>query len=244
MKGLIYKDYIICRKMLAMAYFYCFFFAVMAMLVRISMICGNLADNKEVLDSLTRNIWLLRYVPCVAFMAASCMQSTYSDKNCGWLRFCFTTSVGEKRIIGAKMLFDIAQMTTAYVISILYLLIFLIAEGGMPKLSHFRYITACYFLFLSFSFLITLLSVVCKKKQTVDMIMVGIASAIMLSIMPALLNKMESLEGNQDIDVLDFISGEISIIKSWLLPGAFVLAVVMGVSCYIFSVKVLKRREN
>ena len=59
MKGLIYKNLLLSRKYYIMAFIYCLMFALIAILVRISMICGNLSHDEEVLDSLTRNKYIL-----------------------------------------------------------------------------------------------------------------------------------------------------------------------------------------
>ena len=244
MKGLIYKDFIVCRKTLAMAYIYCVLFAVVGILCRLSMICGNLANNQEVIESLNRNVWLFRYAPCAAFMATSTLNTIFSDKNCGWLTYSYTTPIGEKRIVAAKMLFNTLLSTTAYLISILYLSVFLLFEGSTPSFKHLGYITGFYLFFLAFSFLNTLLSNVFQKKQTVDMVLVGSAGIFSLCITPILFKKMESHQNDPDIDLFDIFREDLNSIKDWFLPAAFALLVIMGVLCFIISVRTLQRREN
>lgn len=246
MKGLIYKDFLLSRKYYIMAFIYCFMFVLLGVLMRISMICGNLSRNQEVLDSLGRNMYVLRYMPCLTFLFAFSVDggAIFSDFNCNWIRFCNTSSLREKQIAGAKMISASASLTFAYIISLIYITVFCIAGGSFPDLNMILNITAMFFAVLGASFANIALSFAFRKKQTVEMISVAVIGIIGIAGSFLMMLKLNSMNMEEDFDLLDFLRSEYGWIRSYFLPAALIFMLVSGAVCFYVSTKTLKRREN
>ena len=246
MKGLIYKDFVLSKKYYIMAFIYSFMFALIAALVRLSMICGNLAHDEEVLNSLGRNIYVLRYIPCLVFLFAFSVDggALYSDFNCKWVRFCNTTSLKEKNITAAKMLSITISETVAFIISLIYVTIFGGIGGSIPDLGILRNLTAMYLIVLGVSFVNIALCYAFMKKQTVELIFTAVGSIVGIVFSFLMILKLNTIDTSEDFDLLDFFRSEYGWIKVYLLPIALAFVTIMAVVCYYVSVKVLQRREN
>ena len=246
MKSLLYKDLVISRKYYIMAFIYCMLIAVCMFLIRLSMSCGNLSHNEEILYSLKNNLWLLQYTPCVCLMISFAIDggTIYSDVNSGWNRFCSTTSVGEERIVLSKMLSRFVSVTGAYIFSYIYLVIFSLVGGDYITLDIAAAITAIYAVSLILSFLNIMTVFTVKKKQSAQLIGVAAIGVVGTCLSGFLMIKMDTLKAADDIDLFDFFRTEFEPLKPYLLPVSIaVLAAVVFIS-YIVSVKMLKRREN
>ncbi|MBQ8135084.1 MAG: hypothetical protein IJ192_11870 [Clostridia bacterium] len=246
MKGLIYKDLMLSRKYYIMAFLYCFMFALLAFLVRVSMICGNLSYNEEILDSLGKNMYILRYIPCNIFLLAFSSDggAIFSDLNSGWQRFCSTTAIGEKRTAGAKLLSRTVSVTAAYLVSLLYITVLCLAGGDSLTWNMISNATAIYFVVLGAAFISIALTFVFQKKQTVEMFLTAAVGIMGLSGTSVMMIKLKSMNVEEDIDLLDFIRTEYGWIFSYLLPAAAVFLTAAAVSAFFISVRVLQRREN
>ncbi len=246
MKGLIYKDLMLSRKYYIMAFLYCFMFALLAFLVRVSMICGNLSYNEEILDSFGKNMYILRYIPCVIFLFAFSADGAaiFSDFNSGWHRFCSTTAIGEKRIAGAKLLSRTASVTAAYLVSLLYITIFCLAGSDSLTWHMISNVTAIYFTVLGAAFISITLSFVFQKKQTVEIFLTAAAGLIGLAGTSVMMIKLNSMNVEEDFDLLDFFRIEYGWIFSYILPAAAVFLAAAVVSAFFVSVRALQRREN
>ena len=246
MKGLIYKEFLITRKYYFMAYMYCMMFTVCFFLIRLSMICGNLADNEEVLVSLNRNLWIIRYFPCFCFLVAFCYDggALFMDKDSGWTRYCHTTSLEAGTIVGAKMLSNLIAESVALVSGMIYLTAVSLCGGGQMKLSYIGNLLGIFAFILLISFIMMTLSYCVKKRQTVDLILCGAGGAAGVAFSAVLLNKMKSLEGNQDVDLFDIIFSIIKPIKDHAALIAAVLLIIGTIVSWVVSVRSLNRGEN
>ena len=106
MKGLIYKNYLITRKYYFMAFVFFFITALFMILIRLSMICGNISHDPEAVDDLTRTMWVFRYMPCAVVILgfAGYSEAFFADLNSGWARFSRTTSLSTHQIVGSYFL--------------------------------------------------------------------------------------------------------------------------------------------
>ena len=245
MKGLIYKDILLTRKPLVMAFVYSILAAVLFFLVRLSMICGNLA-NSESLPSLERNMYIFHYVPCIIFLCALAGNSgdMYSDDKTGWTKYIRTTVITPRQIVLSKMLSKTIILTVAYVLSLIYIVILCLASGDSLTVNTIGNITALFFAAIAVTFFSVMIAFIFRKKQTTEIIIMGILGGIGFAWTVSLLIKLDSITNvSEDFDLLDFFSTEYGGIGQYLLIITLLLAAAATVSCYFASVKVIKGRE-
>ena len=246
MKGLLYKDLIISRRFFIIAFAYCFMGAFIFAMIRLSMICGNLADNSESTASLERNIYLLRYTPCAVFLVTFFTQnSCYEEITTGWRRFSFTTPLSRRLIVTEKMLFRFFVLTVIYSVCIVYVILLSAIGGEAVTPGIVGNVTSIYLAVLALAFIELLMSFALKNKQMVITILFGSFSVISTVLLFLLVMKLKGMDNTpSDIDILDVIRGEISRIKKYALPVTAGAAAVTAVLCYFLSVKALERREE
>ena len=246
MKGLLYKDLLLSRKYYFVVLLYCMLFALIAVLMRISMICGNLSDNKEVVESLSRNMYILRYTPGAAMLIAFINDggTDYSDIRSGWLLFSRTTALRPEKLVGARFVFKASALTAALIFSLVYMIVFGLTGGDGITPGMLRNIFSVYFLSMAVSFFATALAFVFRKKQISQIICVGTVGVAGLLLTTLMIVKLDKIDASKDFDLLDFLKGEFSGIINYILPAAAALFVISAVLSYITSVKALKRREG
>ena len=130
MKGMIYKEITLSKKQSILTGSIFAMFSILCILIRLSMECGNIANDPEVRGHLIDNIWVLRYSPLVVLAFLYNPSNTmYEDLDSGFLRFCRTTSLDMKKLIGAKMVTLMLFEMGAFTIHVIYLSILSAADG-------------------------------------------------------------------------------------------------------------------
>lgn len=244
MKQLIYKDWLLSRKTTFIASIYCTIIAVIFLLIRISANCGNIAGNEELFVSLQRNMYILRYTPCIMFFVVLADNgSVIKDYNCGWMRMCRTTAVSERTIVISKLLYSVIVISAAAVPVMIYTAALCIADGSVITWGMIRNISAIYFFSLGISFLTTILSLVFRKTTTVQLVIFSVISVIGIVFSTSMIIKLDKLSEKQDIDLFDFLRTEYGEPLRNALPVMIVFAAAAGAICYCISVQILKRRE-
>ena len=106
MKGLLFREFYLGRKYYGLSLLIFFLVAALSILVRLSMLYGNLSLSSEEsflhIDDTAKNI--LTALPCIVIFITLCTDAgvVFSDFNSGWLRFCSTTPLSEKKIMEGK----------------------------------------------------------------------------------------------------------------------------------------------
>lgn len=244
MKGLLYKDLIISRRFFIIAFAYCFMGAFLFAMIRLSMICGNLADNTESTASLERNMYLLRYTPCAVFLITFFTQnSCYEEVISGWRRFSLTTPLRCGIIVREKMLFRVLVLTAVYAVCILYVILLSVIGGEIVTPGIIGNVTSIYLAILALAFTELTLSFSLKNKQMVITILFGSFSVISTVLIFLLMMKLKSMNNDpSDIDIFDVIRGEVLKIRKYVLPVTAGAAALTAVLCNFLSVKALERR--
>ena len=244
MKTLIYKDWLQTRKLYLSLLLFSALTAVLFLLVRISMNCGNLADNEEVRLSLERNIYIFRYIPPFVLMLAL-LENSYiiKESECGFLRFMQTTSVREETIVAEKMLYKLIILSAAFVISVIYNAFLCIADGKPLTLHIIANIASIFFLISGLSFYDIVMSFAFRKNQTV--LMIKTSAAVVLYLVWGILTfkRLDELSENPDFDILDFFRSEYSLILNNAFLFMLLFAALSAAAGYFLSVRILRRRE-
>ena len=177
MKGLIYKNYLITRKYYFMAFVFSFITALFMILIRLSMICGNISHDPEAVSDLTRIMWVFRYMPCAVVILgfAGYSEAFFADLNSGWTKFSHTTSLSAHKIVGSYFISKGIVTVFAYIICLLYLVIFCLSFGDKISLHYITNVTSLFCFGVIIQYFNLTLAMFAKKIQTVQLISVSIA---------------------------------------------------------------------
>lgn len=245
MKQLIYKDWVLSRKYYLTVMIYCLIVASIFLMIRISAGCGNLAKNEEMRLSLERNMYILRYIPCMALIISFTENQTiYKEKDSGFMCFFRTTAVKEESFIAAKLLFQFIIMSSVFVISVLYNVFLCIADGSPLTLHILSIIASIYLLFMGLSFIDIITYFAFIKRQTILMIKTAVISVLYLVWGIVTFTRLDKLSESADFDIFDFFRTEYRGILNYLFPFALIFAVIAAVLSYFLSVRLMKRRES
>ena len=243
MKGLIYKNYLVTRKYYFMAFVFFFITALFMILIRLSMICGNISHDPEAVDELTRTMWVFRYMPCAVVILgfAGYSEAFFADLNSGWARFSRTTSLSTHQIVGSYFLSEGIVLSFAYIICLLYLVIFCLSFGDKISLNYIANITSLFCFGVIIQYFNLTLAMFAKKRQTVQLISVSIALIFQWLLCAYIYPRMEELE-NPDAVLLEWMAQQFEPIKPYIFPVMLLLALIFTVGGYFISVKGLERR--
>lgn len=243
MKGLIYKNYLVTRKYYFMAFVFFIITALFMILIRLSMICGNISHDPEAVDELTRSMWIFRYMPCAVIILgfAGYGETFFTDLNSGWTKFSRTTSLSTHKIVGSYFLSKGIVMTFAYIICLLYLVIFCLSFRDKISLNYIANATSLFFIGVIMQYFSLALSVFVQKRQTIQLIGISISLIFSGLLCAYIYPKMKELE-NPDTVLLEWMAQQLEPIKVYILPVMLLLAVIYTVGGYFISVKGLERR--
>ncbi len=247
MKGLLYNDYRITRKFYVMGFLYCGMFALVSILIRMSMLYGNIAHDSETLATMQNDFPLIRYLMCLIFPLTSSAEGEiiFADKNTGWLRFCQTTAVTDKRIVAEKFCFRFITVIVAYLIDLGYVVILNILSGDMMYRNLFKNVTVICGIVLMGAFFDMTLRFILKNKQSVTLLEIGVIGILGIAIVPYMMNKMKKLGITDEATVGDLLPIELfTQIKPYLLFIVFVGIIIVAVVGFLVSVRAMQRREN
>ncbi len=243
MKGLIYKNYLVTRKYYFMAFVFFFITALFMILIRLSMICGNISHDPEAVSDLTRTMWVFRYMPCAVVILgfAGYSEAFFADLNSGWARFSRTTSLSTHQIVGSYFLSEGIVLSFAYIICLLYLVIFYLSFGDKISLHYITNVTSLFCFGVIIQYFNLTLAMFAKKIQTVQLISVSIALIFQWLLCAYIYPRMEELE-NPDAVLLEWMAQQFEPIKAYIFPVMLLFAVIFTVGGYFISVKGLERR--
>ena len=243
MKGLIYKNYLVTRKYYFMAFVFFFITALFMILIRLSMICGNISHDPEAVSDLTRTMWVFRYMPCAVVILgfAGYSEAFFADLNSGWARFSRTTSLSTHQIVGSYFLSEGIVLSFAYIICLLYLVIFCLSFGDKISLHYITNVTSLFCFGVIIQYFNLTLAMFAKKIQTVQLISVSIALIFQWLLCAYIYPRMEELE-NPDAVLLEWMAQQFEPIKAYIFPVMLLFAVIFTVGGYFISVKGLERR--
>ena len=243
MKGLIYKNYLITRKYYFMAFVFSFITALFMILIRLSMICGNISQDAEAVSELSRSMWIFRYMPCVVIILgfAGYEETFFTDLNAGWTKFSRTTSLSTHKIVGSYFLSKGIVTVFAYIMCLLYLVIFCLSFGDKISWNYIANVTSLFCLGVIMQYYDLALSMFVKKRQTVQLISISIALIFSWLLCAYIYPRMKELE-NPDTVLLEWMAQQFEPIKAYIFPVMLLLAVIVTVGGYFISVKGLERR--
>ena len=247
MKGLLYSDYQITRKFYIMGFLYCGMFALMSVLVRLSMLYGNIAHNSETLTSMQNDFPLIRYFVCLIFLLTFGAEgeTVFADKNTGWLRFCQTTAVTDKQMVAEKFCFRFITVIVAYLIDLCYLILLSVVSGDMMYRNLFKNVTMICGMVLIGAFFDMTLRFILKNKPSVTLLEIGVIGILGIAVVPYMMNKMKKMGMTDEVAVGDLLPIELfTQIKPYLLFIVFVGIIIVAVAGFLVSVRAMQRREN
>lgn len=245
MKGSILKEVMLSKKQAFMGGSMFVIFTVLCILVRLSMECGNIADNAEWRGHLMDNLWIIRYLPLVVLAFSYNPSVTmYDDIDSGFLRFCKTSSYSLNYLIGAKIVTLLIFETGVFIVNILYLALLGAAGGDGIELSSVTVLFKMAILFCAVNLLMLFFSTIARNKKTFEAVLFTVVSLGGIAYTPFLMGMMEKYSGREDIDVLDLLRLEFVPLGKYVLPLCACLF-VSGVLLNVFiGSKLLERRDG
>ena len=245
MKGLMYKNYLITKKYYFISLLFFLIMALFMFLVRLSMICGNISHDPEAVDELTRSMWVFRYMPCAVIILAftGTDGTTFTDLNTGWTKFSFTTSLSKYEIVGASFLSKGISAIIAYLISLIYLVIFCLSFGDEISLNYISDITALFFLGIVIQYYSLTINSFVNKQQTAQAISLAIAAIFCGAFCIYMFPKVQELDGKQGIVLMEWLAQQFAPFKDNFFIISLICAVVLTVGGYFTAVKCAERRK-
>lgn len=245
MKGMIKKEITLSKKQMLLTIGMFAVFTALCILVRLSMECGNIADDEELRGHLMDNLWVLRYLPLVVLAFSYNPSLTmYSDIESGFLRFCKTTSYNIRSLIGAKVITLMIFETGVFAVNAIYVTILSLIGGDEGMLSSMAFLLKMTLFFCAVLLLMLFLSTVTKKKGTFEAALVAVVTLTGMAFEPFLISKMEKYSGRTDIDALDILRLELAPLFKYILP----LCVFLFISAVLLNIfvgtKLLERRDG
>ena len=242
---MIYKEITLSKKQMLLTVSMFAIFTALCILVRLSMECGNIADDPEWRGHLMDNLWIMRYLPLVVLAFSYNPSVTmYYDIESGFLRFSKTTSYNMKKLIGAKVITLLIFETCVFSVNAVYIVILSLIGGDEGIFSSMAVLLKMVLFFCVILLLMLFFSTVTKNKKTFEAVLITAVSLAVIAFTPFLMNKMEKYSGREDIDVLDILRLELAPMLKYVLPLCAALF-VLGVLLNIFvSAKLLERREG
>ncbi len=256
MKGLLFREFWLGRKYYSLSLIMFLLTAVISILVRLSMLYGNLAHvSEDTLFRIDRNASeIMTFLPCIVIFISFCVDGgvIFSDYSTSWFKYCSTTPLIEKKIIKIKFLSKGISMLTAFVLSLVYIAVICGVSGNAFTFDTFKSLIFLLTLGIAVSVLYLTLSVKFKDKNTVTIILFGIFTVLCIPVTAytVRLNTMNigtsaSVTDDESSDYIREMAiqklGEIRDIVFPMSPIIILAAVAVG---YVLSVRFLKRREN
>ena len=245
LKGMIKKEITLSKKQMLLTVSMFAVFTALCILVRLSMECGNIADDAELRDHLMDNLWVLRYLPFVVLAFSYNPSLTlYGDIESGFLRLCKTTSYSIRSLIGTKVIMLLIFETCVFAVNAVYIVILSLIGGDEGIFSSMAVLLKMTLFFCAVLLLILFFSTVTEKKKTFEVALTAVVTLSGMAFEPFLINKMEKYSGRTDIDVLDILRLELAPLFKVIFPLC-VLLYISGVLLNIFvGSKLLKRRDG
>lgn len=245
MKGLIYKEFLISKKYMFLSSLIYVMFYILCLLIRLSMVCGNIAKNPENCEHLLNNLWIFQYLP-VIILAISYVpiNTVYQDNDSGFMRFCWTTSLSGKQIVGPKMLMLFIVQAAAFVIDMIAVAV-LCMVGNDPFTLDIVQNTATLLLFISDLMLLGMTaSFFIKTKKVFETAAVIVLLLVPYAFLPKVIQSFEKYEGRTDIDILDILRIEFAPVEKYIMPVALAAFVVLALICFFVGSYAVRRRDS
>lgn len=259
MNGLFYKELYMGRRSYLAFLALALVFAVLGMLVFLSMVCGNLRFlPEEDPGQVCFMAEVFTYVPftLMLFAAGGSCQSVYCDYACGWMRYSYTLPLKPEKAVGMRYLAVLLILAASFVFgSVSAAAVRALAGyvlGGRKSIGIFGAAVFENMLLLLlvavvlYAFLIPLaLRYQNARAVSARLVAAGLvlyllcAAAVFLN-----MERLESLSGGEDEVLWQMILEKYRMLRSFMVPAApLVLAAVLGISFY-FSMRIYQRREH
>ncbi len=254
MKGLIYKDFYLGRKFFLFSFLFFFITALLFVLIRLSMICGNLAHGILTKDEMDNIKTFSLYVPCLVLFIPFCTDGgvIFSDYTSKWHRFCYSTSLSDTSIVSSKYIAVLIRLTFSFIISILYNLLMCAFTGDAFRPEIIAYLYMIFTAAAAFSSLYTALSFFLKNKNSVSMTMFAIITVILIPFTFQLMNKAKEKLQNEaiptdnetDVYVILAVGEMLENVKNTIITFSPLIIIGFAAVGFFASLTALKRREN
>lgn len=243
MKGLLYKEWKLCKKNILCFFALALVFSVLGFLVFLSMKCGNLRSWAK--EETTVNVYaqVFFYVPYALLLLAAegCFKSICRDYEAGWMRYSYTLPLSNRKAVGVKYLMSILVLAGAF----LYGLINGVVIGAM---SGVRFSLGMIGNMAMILLAVAVLEIVCAMPLAMKVKTVKAATAVEGALFFAVFIGTEALSvyllETYGEEILKNIINTYKDILGWLLPVSLLLVLGLGVVSFFISSKLYERRAR
>ncbi len=243
MKGLLYKEWCLQKRIISLFVLLAFIFSVMGVLVFLSMRCGNLRDwPSEDPESVTLFLVIFIYVPYVLLLFASdvCCASVCSDYATGWMKLSYTLPTKAEIAVGSRYLFGCIILTASFVYGVVNGLVIYAMAGKSFGIDVIKNMLLILVIAVVVFAVYMSLSYVFKKSKTVSAF--GVIFAVFMYFgFGALIIYGEKKYGDDAIKWIGDMFMRVSDVVSVVFP--LIIAILLGLS-FVVSVKFFQRREK
>ena len=246
MKGLLFREFYLGRKYYLLSSLMFLLVMTLSLMMNLSLICGNLSRLSEnsVFQIDENAFTIMKFLPCLVIFISFCTDGgvTFSDYNTNWLKYCSTTPMSHKKIVGVKFIAKLITLVIAFVLSLIYTAVLGGITSTSLSFSAIKNLIILFTLAVLFSSIFLTLSIIYKDKNAVAVRMVGIFAALYIPCMFYMVKLMNNA-ADDDIFQSTVIPG-FDNLRRILLPLSPVIIILSAVVGYIISVRFMKRREN
>ena len=242
---MIYKEIILSKKQSLLTGSMFLMFSVLCILIRLSMECGNIANDTELRGYLLNNVWILRYLPLVVISFVYDPANTmYDDIDSGFLRFCRTTSLNMKKLIGTKVITLFICELCVYIVYIIYLAVLSAVGGEILSITTVLFAFKMMLFFSDILLMMLFFSTIAESKKTFEAILFTIITLAAVAYTPLLLKQMEKYQGRDDLDVLDVLRVEFIPLEKYVLPILVILLAASILLSFLLGSRFIERRHS
>lgn len=242
MRGLLYKEWCLSKKTIFMYVALAFIFALLGVLVALSMVCGNLQSMPQKDPESARLIILTFYYVPLLIMTMSvecCLQSIYSDYTSGWMMYGYTLPVSNKKAISARYI----VFLILYVLGLLagFLNAFVVGEISGYKLTgnDVKNLILLWMVMGTIDLVLIPLALKLKKASTITSMVTAVGVVLYVGAAVFVLN----LEKTYGEDAMQFIFDRIGEFRDKYMLFSPIYMVIVILISFIISVKIYQRRE-
>lgn len=256
MRGLIYRELYLARKNYIFGMVSYLMFLLFGVLVRISMLHGNLAKlSEDTYNSVDKSTYyIFTFLPALLLFFALMGEGgvIVSDYKSKWNLYSYTLPVSEKKQAAVKYCIKAAAMFISLLLSIINAAVIGALCGKGLDIRMIKYILVIMFVVTVISCAATPMYVKYRSSNAVTLRIIGVCIALYAIVIVSIIKYMQSFMNNHsDMDpdavmelfVHDFFESACKFKDMFVavIPVIIVAAFALG---FYFTVRLLKRREK
>lgn len=259
MKGIVYREFFLSRKMIVLEFVFAFIIMVMGILTRLSILYGNMAKlDSETLASVNKfTYYFFIYIPVIIMGCPffGIIETTVADFQGRWMQLQYTMPVSESRWVGAKLIKNgILSLTAVFTGIVNAFIIKSISEKKITMIKSGEIKIFLIIIVIMYAISCVLMFMACRYKSYNGVIVRALAggAAVYICFMMYIYRKLGEFMlkykgASEESEMAVFFMKEFKALKNM---GTFKKGIIFAAVCavpvlmYMLTVRQLKRREK